>query len=211
MSETVTLDQLVSWMRAYQKRILDNREYLTELDAQVGDADHGSNMVRGVNAVVDRLAQEPPENVSEFGKTVGMTFVSSVGGASGPLYGTFFLRSAIAMGDKTELSGSDLVAMLQAGVQGVQARGKAKVGDKTMVDVLVPALNAAENVHDSTIVDGVDAAVQAARDAVNESKDLVARKGRASYLGQRSAGHIDPGSASSLMLFEALADVVQGR
>lgn len=211
MSETVTLDQLVAWMRAYQQRILDNREYLTELDAQVGDADHGSNMVRGVNAVVDRLEQEPPENVSEFGKTVGMTFVSSVGGASGPLYGTFFLRSAIAVGDKTELRGRDLVAMLQAGVQGVQARGKAQVGDKTMVDVLVPALNAAEAVHDSTIADGVAAAVEAARTAVDESKELVARKGRASYLGQRSAGHIDPGSASSLMLFEALADVVQGR
>lgn len=223
MSETIGLEQLTSWMRSFQERILAQHEYLTELDARVGDADHGSNMVRGVNAVMERLEAEPPESVGEFGKTVGMTFVGSVGGASGPLYGTFFLRVGVVAEDRTELDCTDLIRVLGAGARGVQRRGKAQLGDKTMVDVLLPAIAAAESA--AQAVDGgpagrvcagglfavvVNASVVAAQQAVESSKKLVARKGRASYLGDRSAGHIDPGSVSSLLLFQALADVVSG-
>jgi dihydroxyacetone kinase-like protein len=208
MTETISVEQLVSWMETFRNRILNERDYLTELDAKIGDADHGANMVRGVNAIVDRLQVEHPATVAEFGKLVGMALISTVGGAAGPLYGTFFLRAGTAGADRTALDSGALIAVLEAGVNGVQARGNAQLGDKTMYDVLDPALEAARQAQGQPILDGLAATVTAARNGLNKSKQLIAKRGRARYLGQRSAGHVDPGAASSVMLLESLLETL---
>jgi phosphoenolpyruvate---glycerone phosphotransferase subunit DhaL len=203
----VTLDQLTGWLRRLHELVIKNQIELTDLDSAIGDADHGINMARGMNAVIDKLDGGQPARVNDLFKTVAMTLVMSVGGASGPLYGTFFLRFAGATGPAIELDAEALHTALRAGLTGVVERGKAKPGDKTMVDALSPALDAMEAV----IKKGGDlvAAVTAARDAAASGRDatvpMVARKGRASYLGERSAGHMDPGAASMSMLFDALA------
>ena len=161
----------------------------------------------------ERLAGGTPETVDELLKTVGMTLVSSVGGASGPLYGTFFLRAGMTAGAVTELDGPAFAAALRAGLDGVIARGKAEVGDKTMLDAMVPAVDA----FDAALAAGGSPAesARAAEEAASAGRDatepLVARKGRASYLGDRSAGHLDPGAASTAILFETLADALSGR
>jgi len=203
----VTLDQLTGWLRRFHELVIKDQVELTELDSAIGDADHGINMARGMNAVIDKLDGGQPARVNDLFKTVAMTLVMSVGGASGPLYGTFFLRFAGATGPAIELDAEALHTALRAGLTGVVERGKAKPGDKTMVDALSPALDAMEAV----IKKGGDlvAAVTAGRDAAAAGRDatvpMVARKGRASYLGERSAGHMDPGAASMSMLFDALA------
>jgi len=198
---------LVDWIRRFRDVIAEKREWLTELDSAIGDADHGANMARGMDAVVAKLDSAVPPTVDELLKTVGMTLVSSVGGASGPLYGTLFLRMGMAAGTVDELDAAGLAASLRAGLDGIVARGKAEAGDKTMFDAMAPAVDAL----DAQIAGGADlaAATAAAADAAAAGRDatepLVARKGRASYLGERSAGHIDPGAASTTLLFEALA------
>lgn len=208
MTATVSLADLTAWLAAFRDLVTENREYLTELDSAIGDADHGANMARGMSAVLDKLdGAEPAAAVDELFKAVGMTLVSSVGGASGPLYGTFFLRFGVSAGAVTELDGAALSAALAAGLGGVIARGKAEPGDKTMLDALGPALDA----FDSELAGGGDVAAAAAAAASaaaagrDATLDLVARKGRASYLGERSAGHLDPGATSTAYLFEALA------
>lgn len=198
---------LADWIRRFRDVIAEKREWLTELDSAIGDADHGANMARGMDAVVAKLDSGVPPTVDELLKTVGMTLVSSVGGASGPLYGTLFLRMGMAAGPVTELDATGLAASLRAGLDGIVARGKAEAGDKTMFDAMAPAVDAL----DAAIAGGADipAAASAAAEAAAVGRDatepLVARKGRASYLGERSAGHIDPGAASTTLLFEALA------
>jgi dihydroxyacetone kinase-like protein len=207
---TVSLDQLVSWLSRFTALVTDNRSYLTELDSAIGDADHGSNMARGMAAVMEKTAAAPSTAVDELFKQVGMTLVTSVGGASGPLYGTFFLRFGTTAGAVAQLDSAGLAAALRAGLGGVLARGKAELGDKTMVDAMSPALDA----FDAEIAAGADlgasaagaaAAASAGRDA---TEPLVARKGRASYLGDRSAGHLDPGATSTAYLFQALAEAL---
>jgi phosphoenolpyruvate---glycerone phosphotransferase subunit DhaL len=203
----ITLDQLTDWLRRFHELVIKNQVELTELDSAIGDADHGINMARGMTAVIDKLDGEQPVLANDLFKTVAMTLVTSVGGASGPLYGTFFLRLAGAAGPAIELDADALHTALRAGLTGVVERGKAEPGDKTMVDALSPALDAMEVV----IKKGGDlvAAVAAARDAAAAGRDgtlpMVARKGRASYLGERSAGHMDPGASSMSLLFDALA------
>lgn len=203
----ITIDQLTGWLRRFHQQVIKNQAELTELDAAIGDADHGINMARGMAAVIDKLDGEQPARVNDLFKTVAMTLVMSVGGASGPLYGTFFLRFGGAVGSVTELDTAALATGLHAGRAGIVERGKAELGDKTMIDALSPALDAMETV----IKNGGDlaAAVTAARDAAAAGRDatlpMVARKGRASYLGERSAGHMDPGAASMSLLFDALA------
>ncbi|WP_311260470.1 dihydroxyacetone kinase subunit DhaL [Microbacterium sp. WCS2018Hpa-9] len=198
---------LADWIHRFRDVITEKREWLTELDSAIGDADHGANMTRGMDAVVAKLDSGVPPTVDELLKTVGMTLVSSVGGASGPLYGTLFLRMGMAAGPVTELDAAGLAASLRAGLDGIVARGKAEAGDKTMFDAMAPAVDAL----DAAIAGGADlaAATAAASVAAAAGRDatepLVARKGRASYLGERSAGHIDPGAASTTLLFEALA------
>ncbi|PJJ73129.1 dihydroxyacetone kinase-like protein [Diaminobutyricimonas aerilata] len=202
---SLTVADLVAWTQRFRDLMVEHRAALTELDSAIGDADHGSNMARGMQSAVEKLEQTAPETVGAWGKSVGMTLVSSVGGASGPLYGTFFLRFGASGGDATELDAAALGAALRAGLEGVLARGKAEPGDKTMIDALGPALDA----FDAAVDQGLEAAIAAARDAAAAGRDatepLQARKGRASYLGERSIGHVDPGATSTAYLFDALA------
>lgn len=207
---TVTTTDLTTWITRFGALIDENEAELTRLDSEIGDADHGSNMARGLHAVLAKLDGEPPATPADLGKTVGMTLVSTVGGASGPLYGTLFLRLGTAAGGDAELDAAALGAALRAGIEGVVARGKAEVGDKTMIDALLPAIDA----WDAAVAGGADAeaAASAAVEAAERGRDatipLVARKGRASYLGERSAGHMDPGAASSTLLLQALREAL---
>lgn len=210
MSNTIPLAALVDWLHRFRDAVVAQRDWLTELDSAIGDADHGANMARGMNAVVEKVDQAAPAAADELFKTVGMTLVSTVGGASGPLYGTFFLRIGATLGAVTDVEPSALAAGLRAGLEGIVARGKAEAGDKTLFDAVAPAIDAM----DAALVDGKSAGEAAATAAVaaaagrDATIDLVARKGRASYLGERSAGHMDPGSASATLLFETLAAAV---
>lgn len=207
MGETVGSAELGRWLRAFADAITDNADELTKLDSAIGDADHGANMRRGMTAVVGKLDAAPDAAPAALLKTAGMTLVSTVGGASGPLYGTLFLRMGTSAGERTELDAAGFAAALRAGLEGVLARGKAQLGDKTMVDALTPALDAL----DAALADGAGLgdALRAAAAAADKGSDdtvpLVARKGRASYLGERSAGHRDPGATSTALLLNAAA------
>jgi dihydroxyacetone kinase-like protein len=203
----VNLSILTGWVREFAGVIGENAQYLTDLDAAVGDADHGINMDRGMRAVVGALDENSPADMSELCKLVGMTLVKSVGGASGPLYGTFFLRMAPALGSGESVDAADFAKALRAGVEGVVQRGRAEAGDKTMFDALAPTLDAldaalASGTGLATALADATVAAERGRDA---TESMVARKGRASYLGQRSVGHLDPGAASSAMLIAAAA------
>lgn len=207
MADTLTLDNLVTWVGAYRDLVVENKDYLTELDSAIGDADHGANLARGMSAAADAIAATPPATVGELGKKVGMTLVSTVGGASGPLLGTLFMKFGASAGDATELDAAGLAAAMRAGYDGVVARGKAERGDKTMLDAFGPAVDALEAAAGSgaSASDAVSAGADAAEAGSDATEPLVAKKGRASYLGERSAGHIDPGSASTAMLWRTLA------
>lgn len=211
MAATLTLEQITAWVKKFSEVIAENREYLTGLDSEIGDADHGSNMTRGTAAAVEKITADAPATIAAFGKAVGMTLVSTVGGASGPLFGTLFLRFGVAAGETTELDANGFAAALKAGIDGVVARGKAELGDKTMVDVLLPtydALVAATDAGDD-LAAALEKAATAAAEARDATEPLIAKKGRASYLGDRSAGHIDPGSASTAIMFATLAEVAK--
>jgi dihydroxyacetone kinase-like protein len=209
--EVVTVGDFEAWVRQFADLVAEHCDELTELDSAIGDADHGTNMDRGMQAVCTKLDATPLVAADELFKLVGMTLVSSIGGASGPLYGTFFLRFGTACGPRTELSGDDVVKAFRAGVEGLVARGKPELGDKTMFDSLHPALEAL----DAAVGRGMPfdeafaAAWQAAARGRDDTVPMVARKGRASYLGERSAGHQDPGATSAALLFEAAAKVFE--
>ena len=205
---TVTHDDVVRWIRAFADAIAENKDSLTDLDSAIGDADHGINMNRGMTAVMAKLDGGGSADVGALLKTVGMTLVSSVGGAGGPLYGTLFLRLGAASDGKDELTDEDWVAMVAAGVEGVQSRGKAEPNDKTMVDALIPARDAlaAAVTAGEPFADALRAAAAAAEEGMKATIPLVARKGRASYLGERSAGHQDPGATSSWLLMRTAAE-----
>jgi phosphoenolpyruvate---glycerone phosphotransferase subunit DhaL len=211
MSDAVTLEGLLAWVRGFAALIGENKERLTQLDAAIGDADHGTNMDRGMTAVLAVLDDgDPPASAASLFKQVGMTLVSTVGGASGPLYGTFFLRFATAAGEVSELDPKGFAAALRAGLDGIVARGKAEAGDKTMYDALAPAVAALDDALEGG--EDLDAALRAARDAAEAGRDatipMLARKGRASYLGERSVGHQDPGATSVALLVRTAADAV---
>lgn len=209
---TVDTVVLADWVSRFGTAVTEKRDWLTELDSAIGDADHGANMARGMSAVAEKLGAGTPANVDELLKTVGMTLVSSVGGASGPLYGTFFLRMGMASGAVSELDGPGLAVALRAGLDGIVARGKAEAGDKTMFDAMAPAVDAldAALAGGASLTDAVRASADAAAAGRDATLPLVARKGRASYLGERSAGHIDPGAASTAILFDTLAAAIAG-
>jgi dihydroxyacetone kinase-like protein len=202
-------DDVVGWLRAFAAEVAAKKEYLTQLDAAIGDGDHGINMNRGMSAVIAKVdADAGEQDVGAVLKTAGMTLVSTVGGAGGPLYGTLFLRMGTAVTGKGELSPDDWATALEAGVAGVQDRGKAELGDKTMIDALVPARDALKEAlgGGATFADALRRSAAAAEQGMKGTTPLVARKGRASYLGERSAGHQDPGATSSHMLLEAAAE-----
>jgi dihydroxyacetone kinase-like protein len=205
----------VAWLCSFAAEVAARRDELTALDAAIGDADHGVNMDRGMRAVMGKLPAGDAAAGAALGplfKNVGMTLVSTVGGAAGPLYGTLFLEFGKAAGDRTRLSADEWAQAFRASVAGVQARGKAQPGDKTMVDALLPASDAltAAGGEGATLAAALRAAAGAAADGMRATTPLVARKGRASYLGERSAGHQDPGATSSWLLLEAAAAAVAG-
>ncbi len=212
----LTVEDLKSWLRVAAARIAERADELTELDAAIGDADHGANMRRGMAAVVKAIdtangADGAPvlATADALLKKTGMTLVSSVGGASGPLYGTFFMRMGASQAGVTELGATELSEAIGAGVAGIVARGKAGAGEKTMLDAWYPALEALR-AHGEDLAAGTAAAARAAAEGRQATKPMIATKGRASYLGERSQGHIDPGAASTAIILGALADVVAG-
>jgi phosphoenolpyruvate---glycerone phosphotransferase subunit DhaL len=212
MSETVTGRGVEGWLRAFAAAMAEHRNELTDLDAAIGDADHGVNMDRGMQAVVAKLdgADDAGAEPGALLKMTGMTLVSTVGGAAGPLYGTLFLDMGKAAGDKAGLSVTDWAALLEAGVAGVRRRGKAEAGDKTMLDALLPAAAAllAAAGSGAPLAEALESAAAAAEQGMLATIPLVARKGRASYLGDRSAGHQDPGATSTWLFFATAAQAM---
>jgi len=206
----MTNEDNLRWLEHIADVLHENAAYLTQLDSPIGDADHGVNMDRGFKAMRDKFPSMAEMDISTQLKTVGMTLVSTVGGASGPLYGTAFLRAGTAVAGKGELDTADIVAMLEAFLGGIVARGKANPGEKTMVDALTPAVNAAKQ----ALAEGVTAkelaqrAAQAAEEGMKATVPLLATKGRASYLGERSIGHQDPGATSSWLILRSLAETL---
>ena len=207
---TISKDKLIAWLEKLSGVMTDNRNFLTELDAAIGDADHGINMDRGFGKVLETLPSFRDKDVGTILKTVGMTLMSSVGGASGPLYGTFFMKAGMALDGKKEIDAPGLVAFLEAGIQGILQRGRPEQGDKTMYDVWAPVLETVEAGVDggATVEDALAGAVKAAEKGVQDTIPLQARKGRASYLGERSIGHRDPGAMSSCLMIRALYEIL---
>jgi len=190
----LTIDTTIEWLGKFNEKIQENKAYLSALDGTIGDWDHGSNMARGMSETMKALEGSNFESVSEIFKKVAMTLMSKVGGASGPLYGSAFLAMS-----KTAIETLDTSELIYAGLEAIQKRGKAQVGEKTMVDIWSAFLNDLQT--DSASKDNLEKVVKA-------SAGLLATKGRASYLGERSIGHIDPGTQSSAYLFETLLEVV---
>ena len=208
---TVSKNQIVQWLESTAEVLSENKEYLTELDAAIGDADHGINMDRGFRKVMEKLPSVADKDIGNILKTIGMTLISSVGGAAGPLYGTFYMRSGMAVAAKEELDNDDVVKMLQSGVDGIVQRGRAQLEDKTMFDAWAPALEALNGSLDNgdDLVAAMRSAVAAAEQGMKDTIPLQAKKGRASYLGERSIGHQDPGATSSYLILNALLDAIE--
>jgi dihydroxyacetone kinase-like protein len=199
---------VLAWLRRSAQTLHEQRQYLTDLDAAIGDADHGTNMDRGFTAVMDKLPSVAEADVGMILKTVGTTLVSTVGGASGPLYGTAFLRAGTALAGKQELQPSDVVLGFGAALEGIMARGRAQRGEKTMVDALGPAYDALKASVDAgrPLNEALRAAAAAAEQGMLATIPLLATKGRASYLGERSIGHQDPGATSATLFVQAMLD-----
>ena len=200
---------ILAWLDGLQQVYAENKAWLTELDAAIGDADHGINLERGFTAVKAEIARLPSADISTLLKTAATVLIRTVGGASGPLYGTFFLRASAACAVKTELRATDVVAMFQAGAEGIQQRGKAEPGDKTMLDTWLPALQAMRQALEAGVnLPGIlQQGTAAAEAGMVSTVPLLARKGRASYLGARSVGHQDPGATSSYLMLKAAASL----
>ena len=205
---SVTRDDVITWLNTCGQVIAENKDYLTQLDSDIGDADHGVNMDRGFKAALAKLPSVADKDIGTVFKSVGMTLVSTVGGAGGPLYGTFFMQAGTASANKLELSAADWAAALESAINGVIARGKANPGDKTMIDALLPALAALKQAvaDGSEMGDALRRSAAAAEQGMKDTIPLVARKGRASYLGERSAGHQDPGATSSYLILKTPVD-----
>ncbi len=188
----VSVENTKKWLSLFTTQLIENKQYLSELDTVIGDGDHGNNMARGATALNEALDSKIPEDIPSLLKLIGMTLVSKVGGASGPLYGSAFISMAKASQESTDLS-----VLLEAGLDGIQKRGKATAGEKTMVDEWIPVVEAVKE--KNLTVDLIE-------DSVQKTKDMKATKGRASYLGDRSIGHIDPGAMSSSYLFKTMIE-----
>ena len=208
---TITYAAIQDWMKRFAAEMAENRAYLSRLDGAIGDGDHGTNMDRGMKKALERLQATDSEDIGASLKAVGMALVSSVGGAAGPLYGTLFLQMGQSAAGRSELDLAGFTDALDAGVQGVIKRGKAEPGDKTMVDALGPALQALREAgSDDDVAGALKRAAEAAREGMEATVPMVARKGRASYLGERSVGHQDPGATSSHLLLKSAADAIGG-
>ncbi|MGB3681537.1 MAG: dihydroxyacetone kinase subunit DhaL [Rubrobacteraceae bacterium] len=202
-------EKTVAVIHAMAVAMEENKQRLTKLDSEIGDGDHGNNMHRGFQAVLERLEADAGTPAAVL-KSVSSALISKVGGAAGPLYGTAFLRASTSLGDKEEVSAEDAAEVLEAALGGIKQRGKAEPGDKTIVDALQPALEAAKEAAGGSVAEVFRAAADAAREGVENTADLVARKGRASYLGERAVGHQDPGATSTYLLLDAAARTLEG-
>jgi dihydroxyacetone kinase-like protein len=204
----INRDGVVDWMRRFAGEMGEHRQELVRLDTAIGDGDHGTNMDRGMRKALEKLDSAEQADPGAVLKTVAMALVSSVGGAAGPLYGTLFLQMGTSLAGKEEVDLADWTEAWKKGLEGVQARGKAVPEDKTMVDALIPAIAALEGASD--LDDGLRAAAEGAEEGMRATIPLVARKGRASYLGERSMDHQDPGATSTYYLFKTAAEALAG-
>jgi dihydroxyacetone kinase-like protein len=204
----VTRDGALDWMNRFAGEMGEHRQELVRLDTAIGDGDHGTNMDRGMRKAQERVGAAEQADAGAVLKTVAMALISSVGGAAGPLYGTLFLQLGNALAGQDEIDLATFAAAWRKALEGVQARGKAEPGDKTMVDALLPAVEALEGASD--LDSGLRAAAQAAEEGMKATTPLVARKGRASYLGERSKDHQDPGATSTYYLFKSAAEALAG-
>jgi len=207
--KSISSAHVEAWLRLCAKVFSEHKDDLTDLDAKIGDADHGVNMDRGFSAIPPKLEPLADKSIGSLFRTSALTLISQVGGASGPLYGTFFLQAARLADGKTELTLEELCECFDIGLTGIVNLGKASLGDKTMVDVLGPALAALRPQSGDSIETALERAASAAREAAEATIPMTARKGRASYLGERSAGHKDPGAESSALLLEALTETIK--
>jgi dihydroxyacetone kinase-like protein len=209
----ITRDDIISWLQCYREVVGEQKDYLTQLDAAIGDADHGANMDRGFAAVLAKMPTVAEKDIGAILKMTGMTLVATVGGAGGPLYGTFFMRAGATADGKMELSPLEFLAALEAGLAGVQQRGKATTGEKTMVDALTPACQTLRRALEEgqPLSVALQQAAQAAEEGMKATIPMLATKGRASYLGERSIGHQDPGATSSYLLFRCAADCIANK
>jgi len=201
---TISRDQFIDWVKAFAGVIAENKEYLTGLDSAIGDGDHGINMDRGFQAVLTKLPAFANQDIGSIAKNIGMVLISTVGGASGPLYGTLFMQIGKETAGKLELTLNDWTAAIDSAVNGVMMRGKANLGDKTMLDTLIPALNTLKEcaADGTSLTEALKASEKTAAQGMLSTIPLVAKKGRASYLGERSAGTQDPGATSSYFLLK---------
>jgi dihydroxyacetone kinase-like protein len=208
---SVSVGQVIEILIKIGEKINDNKDFLSELDAAIGDGDHGLNMSRGFTAVVEKIKDEQGKDIGDILKKTGMTLVSTVGGASGPLYGTAFMKAGAAISGKEEINIGDFIDILEAALAGVKMRGKSHLGEKTMIDALEPAINALKSSVDSKLssVEALCAAKDAAYKGVEHTKEIIATKGRASYLGERSIGHQDAGATSSYLILETIYEAIK--
>jgi phosphoenolpyruvate---glycerone phosphotransferase subunit DhaL len=204
----VNRDTVLDWMNRFAESMEEHRAELVALDTAIGDGDHGTNMDRGMRKAIEKLEAQDQPDAGAVLKTVAMALVSSVGGAAGPLYGTLFLQMGTALAGKDEIDLETYAAAWRKAIQGVQARGKAELGDKTMLDALVPGVEALEQAPD--LDTGLQEAADAAESGMRDTIPLLARKGRASYLGERSQGHQDPGATSTYYLYQTAAEALTG-
>jgi len=204
----ITRDDVLNWIKNFAQVIEENHEMLTNLDREIGDADHGANMRRGFRAVLEKLSSVEDKDIGTILKNVGMTLLSKVGGAAGPLYSTMFTKAGMTIGAKMEMDLTDWAQALEAGTTGIAKLGKALPNDKTMLDALYPALNAlnAAMGNGASVGETLQKSADAAHEGMLATIPLVARKGRASYLGERSAGHQDPGATSTYLLIKTAAE-----
>lgn len=208
---TIKQTQLIEWLKNITLVIRENKDLLTALDSEIGDADHGFNMERGFNKVSEKIDElSHSQDIAMLMKNTGMTLISSIGGASGPLYGTFFMQAGAVLGDKTELTLSDLKNSIENGVKGVKDRGRASVGEKTMIDVLEPVVQSLSEsvVAKLSLEQALSNMVDVAKNGMKSTIDMIAKKGRASYLGERSIGHQDAGATSSYLILKALKETI---
>ncbi len=207
----ITTGDVIEFLHRAMDVIKENKEYLTELDAAIGDADHGINMERGFQTVMKKLPAVEDKDAGTILKTVGMALVSSVGGAGGPLYGTAFMQAGMALAGKYELTAEDLLAALDAALKGIMMRGKSEPGQKTMIDAIHPAVAAMREALDggASTLEALERATAAAEKGMKDTIPMLALKGRASYLGERSIGHQDPGATSSYLLIRIMAEMAR--
>lgn len=208
----ITVEHVTKFIEGVAARIKEHRDELVQLDSPIGDSDHGVNMDRGFTTVIDKLPTVADKDIGTILKTVGMTLVSTVGGASGPLYGTAFIRAGMALADRYELTPAEVVVALEAALEGIQARGKAQRGEKTMIDAIGPGVDVLKEAqaNGEDFVSAMRRSVAAVEEGMKSTIPMLATKGRASYLGQRSIGHQDPGATSSFYIAQVMLETVEG-